>query len=57
MKRRWSSVAAVTNAIAALATRGVTPGMPETAPQAIEPDTSSASSMRLPDGSTVRKLA
>jgi hypothetical protein len=42
------STAAVTSAIAAAATRGVKPGEPATVPPSIEPETSSASTMRLP---------
>ena len=51
------SVAAVTSAIAADASRGVRPGTPAISPQLIEPDTSSASSMRLPVGSTLPNAA
>ena len=51
------SVAAVTSAIAAEATRGVSPGTPATRPPLIEPDTSSASSSRLPVGSTFPNAA
>ena len=46
------SVAAVTSASAADASRGVRPGTPATEPPVIEPETSSASSSRLPVGST-----
>ena len=46
----FGSVAAVTNAIAADATRGVSPGTPATTPEAIDPETSSASNVRAPDG-------
>ncbi len=48
----WRSVAAVTRAIAAEPTRGVRPGTPAIAPPVIEPDTSRARSVRLPDGTT-----
>lgn len=51
------SLAAVTSAIAADASRGVSPGTPETHPAPIEPDTSSARSMRVPDGSTLPNAA
>ena len=51
------SVAAVTSAIAADASRGVRPGTPAIQPPAIEPDTSSASSMRLLAGSTFPNAA
>ena len=52
-----SSVAAVTRASAAEASRGVRPGTPATSPHVIEPDTSSASSMRVPAGSTLPNAA
>ena len=47
----FGSTAAVMSAIAALPTRGVMPGMPAMRPLAIEPDTSSASSVRARVGS------
>ena len=50
------SVAAVTNAIAALASRGVR-HEPATEPPPIEPLTSRASSIGLPQGSTFWKVA
>jgi hypothetical protein len=43
--------------MAAEATRGVRPGTPATAPVLVEPDTSSASSQRLPVGSTFWNVA
>jgi hypothetical protein len=46
-------VAAVTRAIAAEASRGVSPGTPATLPYVIEPDTSRASSVREPVVSTL----
>ena len=45
------STRAVTMAIAALATRGVSPGTPAMAPPSIDPETSSASRCDLPAGS------
>jgi hypothetical protein len=47
-----SSVAAVTSARAAEASRGEKPGTPATQPAVIEPETSSASRSRVPAGST-----
>jgi hypothetical protein len=52
-----SSVAAVTSASAADASRGVRPGMPATWPHVIEPETSSARSIRRPLGSTFPNAA
>jgi hypothetical protein len=43
----------VTSASAADASRGVRPGTPATQPFVIEPETSSASSNRVPAGSTL----
>ena len=51
------SVAAVTSAIAAAASRGVKPRTPATLPMPIEPDTSSPSTSRLSVGSTALKAA
>ena len=51
-----SSVAMVTSAMAADASRAVM-GIPAIEPQPIEPDTSSAMRVRLPDGSTLPKAA
>ena len=42
----------MTSAIAADASRGVSPGTPAIWPNVIDPDTSRASSHRLPVGST-----
>jgi hypothetical protein len=53
----WRSCAAVTRAIAPVAMRGVRPGTPATVPPPIEPDTSRASSQRLPVGSTFWNVA
>ena len=50
------SVAAVTMAIAAVPMRGVMPATPAIIPLPIDPETSSASSMRLFAGSTFPKL-
>src|SRR5690606_15936690 len=49
------SDASVTAAIAEDATRGLRPMTPPTAPMVIDPDTSSASIVRLPAGSTLPK--
>ena len=49
----FASVRAVTSARAAEATRGEIPGMPAMGGLTIEPDTSSASMVRLPVGSTL----
>ena len=50
-QRKPLSARAVAIAIAALATRGVSPGTPAMAPLVIEPETSSASMCVLPVGS------
>jgi len=50
-------VAAETSASAAEATRGVSHGKPAIWPPTIEPDTSSASSVRPPAGSTFPNAA